>query len=344
MNLHISRSVFGLLTLTSLTSLPVFSQSVLLASKTVDFAKIADVAPPKATTTLVNPVRCDKAGNVYYRNFTATGPSREVTRVSQDGSEVSLFSPDASEPNNSILDFAVSGSGFVYLLQGVGFDTQLLSFQPDGTLLFKVKLQMPGLVIPHKLALFSSGRIFVYGTKLWKEQPGYARPFMGIFNSDGTFVKKVVAEEIPDGSTLAAVNPLFKGDSPRAVIALALTPVASFDDTVYIVDPTLTPELIAISSEGKILSHSSVPGMEPGFVVTGLKTSGISAVLEMNSNGKNSARESRYLTYSLINKVAGSQFAMSGVGALACYSDEGSMTFLKTSGGSKLSLIMGSAH
>ncbi len=342
MRLYIPSRTLRSLALTCLAGFPALSQSPLLTSTSVGFSKIADVVLPKAITTIATPLYCDNSGNVYYRGFTATGPSPEVTRVNASG--VSVFSPDSSAPNNSIVDFAVSQSGAVYLLKGVGFSVEVLSFQPNGTLLSTVKLQMPGLVIPHKLALFSSGRLFVYGTKFWKEQPNYARPFLGVFNSDGTFVKKVVAQEIPDGSAFAAASPLFKGDVPKAVINLASSSIAAFNDTVYMVDSTATPELIAISSEGKIVFHSPVPDVDPGFVVTSVKTAGASAVLEMNASEGNPAQESLYLTYDLVNKVAGSRFAMSNAGALACYSDSGSMTFLKTTGGPKLSLVMGTAR
>lgn len=228
-------------------------------------------------TGAVDPVRCDRDGNVYMRPVSgqATSLSGQILRISSDGLNSMPFNPGVvpefkEAKDIAIEDFTVSRDGQVYALVSIldkegKSNVVVLEFSDDGHSASLTRIDAG--FQPRQMALFFSGQFLLSG--LWQSDPpknkaGFSaesereqRPFLGIFDRRGKLVQEV---HLPGD---VRFDPPAKPDSKNAEnpagTAVDLSrAVTGEDGSVYFLRPGPRPTIYVISSAGEVLRHFAI--------------------------------------------------------------------------------------
>ena len=233
--------------------------------------------PNQFATGGVDPIRCDREGNVYMRPVSGMGTSLSgpILKIFSDGLKSTLFDanvvPELKEAKDvTIEDFNISRSGQVYELLSINDkegkrNVAVLEFADDGhsASLTKVDARFS----PRQLALFLSGQFLLSG--IWKADPPQGKtgsaaessreqkPFIGIFDRKGKLLQEVL---LPGDVRFEAEQRQEDQKSenlPGTAIDLSRA-LAGDDGSIYFFRGGANPTVYVISPTGEVLRHFSI--------------------------------------------------------------------------------------
>lgn len=215
----------------------------------------------------VGPMRCDAQGNVYVRP--ASGNINilraPILRISSDGQKTTQFDiatvsdiKDAGSYN--INDFVVRKDGTVVVLAGAATKEDALfvdvvQIDPEDKTpsVTRVDSELrPSHILPLPSGTFLLEGIMRSTQGSGKEKRQSAKPFTGIFDSQGRLVKEVKLPgdvKIPDIDSSNRENP----DLSNLEAVYLSHFVAADDGTVYILRNGSAPKFYVLSSTGEVI-------------------------------------------------------------------------------------------
>lgn len=229
---------------------------------------------------LMNPLRCDAAGNIYLRLF---GGARmvlqsPVTRISADGEQTRTFSlqsvPGFASADVVIQTFAVAPDGAV-LLGAWGQDPKekklggyIFRLRSDGTFDFTINL---GPFSPDQVAVFGNGNLLVSGTKTLrlygKNEPPVPVAANEVIDDAGELIKTITLPD--DVEPLKPTDPSFKKDFGVEPGEITVgNAVTGSDGYVYLMRHTGNPKVYVISPDGSLVRRFELKPPAPGAMAS----------------------------------------------------------------------------
>jgi hypothetical protein len=235
------------------------------------------VVPNRFATGGVDPIRCDRAGNIYMRPVSGmeTSLSGPILKILSDGSNSVLFDanvvPELKEAKEvTIEDFNVSRSGQVYELLSINDkegkrSIAVLEFADEGRSASLTRVD--ARFLPRQLALFLSGQFLLSGA--WKSDPPQGKtgkaaesereqkPFIGIFDRKGKLVQEVLLPRDVHFDTGPKQDEQRPENLPGTAIDLSRT-LTGDDGSIYFLRAGPNPTIYVISPAGEILRYFSI--------------------------------------------------------------------------------------
>ena len=216
-------------------------------------AAIVKVAGQKADG-IVEPVKCDSRSNIYAqasRESDAPGQT-PVIKLSPEGKVTVFPRPRREGKALGILGFAPTVDEGVVMLTTDWEDHRYVETYDDRGE-FKSRFSLPAEVDPAQIAAASDGKVLVSGSysSPGPEGAGVAKPFVGIFGSDGRLEREVDLTETPPRRV--------RGGSSK------LEPDASRD--VREIRPSLSSSTIQSSPDGNFI-FSRISNGGPVYIVS----------------------------------------------------------------------------
>jgi hypothetical protein len=298
---------------------------------------------------IMEPVRCDSDGNVYFRAYQ---PPRllasPVVKVSSDGKTVTHFSL-ASAPGFTkdapFATFTISPKGEVFILAFRDKQTlDLVAFRNTGEFDYDARLE--SRFLPAQFAVFPTGELLVTGTEI-PPQEGQEpeRAFTALFDRNGKFLTKVsLPDDIslkapamsrqPAGSTQQAGSSLAtrartatttQEDDRARPISLGRTEVGD-DGNIYVVRAAAKPLVYVLSPDGEVVRRLELTPPSPKDKPWTFKVGGGMIAAEWTRASAGVDRDASGI--SLYDEMTGERqtdYALPAEwgGALACYSANG---------------------
>ncbi len=307
---------------------------------------------------IIEPVRCDSSGNVYFRGYQ---PPRllasPVVKVSADGKTVTTFSLAAAPgfAKDAPFDvFTVSPKGEVFILAFKSKDDlELVAFRDSGEFDYDAKLE--SRFLPAQFAVFPTGELLVTGTEA-PEREGQSPEgaFTALFDRNGKFLKRVsLPGDISLKNPMASWQPRSSaqqrgaasggaaeaGDRPQpddraSPISLGRTEVGE-DGNVYVVRATAKPLIYVLSPAGEVVRRLELTPPSPKGKPWTFKVGGGMVVVEWTEEASTGYEDAT--GFSLYDAMTGERQADYALppelgGAVACY-NAGGFTFVTARNG-----------
>ena len=316
-------------------------------------------------------VKCDHEGNIYAA-YSATviplnAPDPPVRKIPADsGSSVVEYAVRNLSDYQSVerLDYDVNPWGTVYYLLRTYHHWPRLKhelpnlvvakFKDDGTLDSVTKLESTGegYLQANRFAAFPYGGFLVTGTLVEDPVRHLERPFTGIYDRTGQFVREVeLTGDIAANSgaeDMGKTTPSKQGSSAKGSSArkgadsmLAVSEgniIGAPDGNVYLLRASNPPRLYAISAGGEVVKALTLRFDASGLTPTGMGLAGEDkAVMEFDRfPTANPLEDKKYhsvlaLVDLATGKVSGTFRAPTGVLPSACVTSDDELLFLGTS-------------
>ncbi len=320
----------------------------LRATKTVPIAGMGPVA-------LLNDVKCDANGDLYFRVMPPNNPDplrAPVVEVSPSGKRKAVFSLASVTDNpavqkGDIADFAVTQFGEVVLLvstrasKGGKGKNYLVDFNDDGS--YGDLTKLPSDLWPLKFVMFPDSESLISGMMMG--QGGEAgRASLAVFDAQGRFAKEV---EVASFKKLSWSGGSFDG-AATAIKPLSLgLAVLGDDGDAYLLPRTAKPSVMVIAPSGSVVRTISLDVPGPGFKAGALRVAGgmLAVKFYRHGPGKGSPDVNVYQVY---DSSSGKLLAAYGTPpefgtALGCFSPPDSFSFLSQRAGQEV-LVHASPH
>jgi hypothetical protein len=262
---------------------------VCLSQEPATLAVVQSFPTQQQGALVAQQVRCDDDSNLYLRLVPSPSykvGAQPIVELSPKGESLTTYSAQGSDSSLYLIDFNVSLSGHVY---GIGADHEgiyLVTFDSDGKIKTKSKLEMS--FVPSKIAGFESGQYLISGVdRGTREQPINHTPFTGLFDSDGKLLKKISL--VDDQKIKDAADRDNKGGAggaaPPENLAIAWGAAApGYDGNVYLmrrVDPAI---VYVISAGGEVIRRLSIPPPQAGMLPESIESTANGLVISFTND------------------------------------------------------------
>lgn len=278
------------------------------------------VIPSQAAAPLLLPVKCDPAGNLFFRRYQVINTlGAPVTKIAPDGKRTVVYDINSVPgfQGKKFDDFGIGFRGEVYMLAFRSKDElAVVEFDQDG--MYRSKTRLSPLFQPAHFVPLASGQFLVSGTKLSEEnQQPTGKPFTAIYGGDGELVRELT---LPGDSESATA-----GDAPlnRAVV-LGTLAVAE-DGNIYLLRASDRPLVHVISPAAVILRILVITPPLPNSRPITMKVAGGRVVVMFEQD--NPTGEMAEQVFSVVNAETGEKLADYWSppeigGAFACYTPD----------------------
>jgi hypothetical protein len=296
---------------------------------------------PGGDRAMLTPMRCDAAGNIFYRGYRSPATLVPLKEITSDGKQVKTFSiPDdamsGSLKGATARDFAITPTGKAYeVLQGPGADgSRIFVVEFDGDGKYSNAIELDGKFIPAQFAVFSTGDFLVSGAAVLHggENPAF-QSFTAVFDRSGRLVKEVdTGQPALTGSVTnggGEKSPGKGGSSGPVPSGIA----ESGADFVYVLKKTGKPVLLMISPAGVVERRIALePPPYPDASVNGFRVGAGEVLVEYirpQADTKSNATQYFY-TYETLEgeRLAAYTLAPDLRGLFACPDWRGGFSFL----------------
>lgn len=169
------------------------------------------IIPSEANRPVYKPARCDAQGNIYFRGYQADDRRVPVIRADANGRTVKyMLDADTTLASGTSYDFSVLPNGILYQPVQVGEDVYIVTFDLEGKIKGKVRLEKQFWVA--RLTALSDKSFLVIGTepKLPAEgkltQPPKA--LIALFNEHGRMDRRITLNRITLGNDVREGAPI----------------------------------------------------------------------------------------------------------------------------------------
>jgi len=290
------------------------------------------------------PVKCDSEGNIGFRAVQDSLEAAPVTVVSPDGHKVVAFKMPIDEKFQDFrfIDFALSNGGLYALARDNRGQSWILRYDRDGQFKDAVEPDLPMEAM--QIETRGSGELLLAGTRSSKDNKKESERFIGIFSSNGHFLRRLSARNDVSAAKQASATPGEVGHDfgDKALRASVLQ--AGSDGTVYLMRRTATGPVFVISPAGLVRRVELTP--PPGTINGGKLAigSGQFAVEFLKYKGTAESGELESVILQIFDSFTGqvvrtASHSDPNVGAaLACYNGDG-FVFINTDDSSRLQLV-----
>lgn len=281
-------------------------------------------APGEWAGPLMVPIKCDAAGNLYFRGYNAAKLlAAPVVKITPEGKRDAVFSLDSVPQIESgeFYDFTVSLRGEVFLLalteRNKEQEVDLVSFASDGK--YESAKVLAPLFMPSQVAVFASGEFLVSGLKLsQKEGAPPDKPFVSLFDRNGVLIKEVVLSD-----NVESQKPRDETERSPVFSAVSLgTAINADDGNIYLMRRTSNPVIFVVSHTGRVVRRLVIaaPAENSRPITMKVAAGKVAVMFEESKPASRRAEQIVFIADAETGEGLAEYHSTPGIGgALACY-------------------------
>jgi hypothetical protein len=267
----------------------------------------------------------DDSGNLYFRP-SAANDQLAIFKLSPQNESNSKIIPVSSEGLDGyyFVDYSVTRSGSLYILaEDVKHQFHILSFDSDGQVKHKEKLETPAYLLVVDFAVFENGTILATGYyERDAPAPVHGKSYAALFDQSGQLLKDMTSRfSVEDASS--------EPNGPLAHIPMR----PGSDGYLYLLKPS---SVLVVSPGGEVVRRLKLVNPEPESVAIDLEVSDGLILIELGDKPAPGKRVNpRYL---VIDAVTGKRYGYYRApdeinGMLGHFSRDEGLTFITSDRG-----------